>query len=115
MLFRSYGLAFFLFFSGLLRRYKPLVAISLLVTFLYGGLVWQMFPHFVKANVSWEGHLAGAITGAFCALLFLNYGPQRPEPIEEEDEEEDEEDEESGLEYEDADSASPNLGDEVKL
>ena len=34
-----YGLAFFLFFSGLLRKYIPLIAISLLVTFLYGGLI----------------------------------------------------------------------------
>ena len=32
-----YGLAFFLFFSGLLRKHVPLIAISLLITFLYGG------------------------------------------------------------------------------
>ncbi len=31
-----YGLAFFLFFSGILRKHVPLIAISLLVTFLYG-------------------------------------------------------------------------------
>ena len=82
-----YALAFFLFFSGLLRRHRPLVAISLLVTFLYGSLVWQMFPHFTKDNVSWEGHLSGAITGLMCALVFLNYGPQKPEPLEEEEDE----------------------------
>lgn len=39
-----YGLAFFLFFSGILRKYVPLIAISLLVTFLYGGIIWHMFP-----------------------------------------------------------------------
>lgn len=82
-----YGLAFFLFFSGLLRKYAPLIAISLLVTFLYGGLVWQMFPYFTPANTSWEGHLSGAIMGSLCAFAFIGYGPQKPEPFAEEEEE----------------------------
>lgn len=50
-----YGLAFFLFFSGLLRKYIPLIAISLLVTFLYGGLIWNMLPYFTPSGISWEG------------------------------------------------------------
>ena len=53
-----YGLAFFLFFSGLLRKYVPLVAISLLVTFLYGGLVWNMMPQFARPT-TWRGTSAG--------------------------------------------------------
>ncbi len=81
-----YGLAFFLFFSGLLRKHVPLIAISLLVTFLYGGLVWNMFPQFAKATTSWEGHLSGAIIGTICAIGFMCYGPQRPEPFEDEEE-----------------------------
>lgn len=81
-----YGLAFFLFFSGLLRRHVPLVAISLLVTFLYGGLVWNMFPQFVKLTTSWEGHLGGAIAGLLAALIFAGKGPQRPHPLAEEEE-----------------------------
>ncbi len=87
-----YGLAFFLFFSGILRKHVPLIAISLLITFLYGGLVWNMFPQFAKATTSWEGHLSGAIAGTLCAIGFMEYGPQRPDPFAgEEDEEEDEE------------------------
>ena len=35
-----YALAFFIFFSGLIRKHKPLMAISLIVVFIYGGLVW---------------------------------------------------------------------------
>lgn len=85
-----YGLAFFLFFSGLLRKHVPLIAISLLVTFIYGGLVWNMFPQFAKATTSWEGHLSGAITGTLCAIGFMNYGPQRSDPFADEDESEDE-------------------------
>lgn len=89
-----YGLAFFLFFSGVLRKHIPLIAISLLITFLYGGLIWNMFPFFSKASTSWEGHLSGAITGMICAAIFIKQGPQRPEPFAEEEETTDEEDEE---------------------
>lgn len=80
-----YGLAFFLFFSGLLRKHVPLIAISLLITFLYGGLVWNMFPQFAKETTSWEGHLSGAITGTLCSIAFMKYGPQRPEPFADEE------------------------------
>lgn len=59
-----------------------------MVTFLYGGLVWQMIPYFTPANTSWEGHLSGAIMGTLCAFAFVGYGPQRPEPFANEEEEE---------------------------
>ena len=64
--------------------------------------------HFVKANVSWEGHLSGAIAGVICAFLFLNYGPQKPEPIEDEEEE-------SEPEYEEVESPPQVRDDEPKL
>lgn len=89
-----YGLAFFLFFSGILRKHPPLIAISLLVTFLYGGLVWHMLPYFSPPNMSWEGHLSGGVTGTLCAFAFAKHGPQRPDPFADEDEEEAEEKEE---------------------
>ena len=85
---------FFLFFSGILRKHVPLIAISLLITFLYGGLVWNMFPQFAKATTSWEGHLSGAIAGTLCAIGFMEYGPQRPDPFAGEEDEEEDEDEE---------------------
>lgn len=84
-----YALAFFLFFSGILRKYVPLVAISLLITFLYGGMVWNMFPQFAKETTSWEGHLSGAIAGTLCAIGFMGQGPQRPDPFVNEEETED--------------------------
>ena len=90
-----YGLAFFLFFSGILRKHVPLIAISLLVTFLYGGLIWNMFPFFAKETTSWEGHLSGAIAGTICAIAFMGYGPQRPDPFANEGDEEETLDEES--------------------
>lgn len=85
-----YGLVFSLFFSGILRRHVPLIAIALLVAFLYGGLVWNMFPQFVQTNISWEGHISGAIAGTLSAIGFIRHGPQRPEPLVDEEEEEEE-------------------------
>ncbi|KAA6307023.1 hypothetical protein EZS27_041312, partial [termite gut metagenome] len=90
-----YGLAFFLFFSGIIRKHIPLIAISLLVTFIYGGLVWNMFPFFVKPSISWEGHLSGAIMGILCAYTFKSYGPQKPEIVDDEEEEDASEEEDS--------------------
>lgn len=83
-----YGLSFFLFFSGIFRKHIPLMAISLLVAFLYGSIVFNMLPvsELVYNDISWEGHLSGAIVGLLSAVVFKNYGPQKPEEIEEEEE-----------------------------
>jgi membrane associated rhomboid family serine protease len=83
-----YTLAFFLFFSGLIRRYIPLIAISLVVVFLYGNMVWYIFPFEANREISWEGHLAGAVTGSVCAIIFKNKGPQKPEKIWDDEEDE---------------------------
>lgn len=87
-----YGLASFLFFSGIIRRYFRLVALSLLIVFLYGSMVWGMFPDIYK-NVSWESHMLGFFSGIVLTIAFRNEGPQAPVP---EWMEEDEEDEENG-------------------
>jgi membrane associated rhomboid family serine protease len=84
-----YGLASFLFFSGIIRRYFRLTALSLLIVFLYGSMVWGMLPEFYK-NVSWESHMLGFVSGIILAVWFINEGPQRPvyEWMKEEGEEE---------------------------
>jgi membrane associated rhomboid family serine protease len=72
-----YGLASFLFFSGIIRRHFRLIALSLLVVFLYGSMVWGIFPDLYK-NVSWESHMLGFISGVGLSVWFRNEGPQRP-------------------------------------
>jgi membrane associated rhomboid family serine protease len=72
-----YGLASFLFFSGIIRRHFRLIALSLLIVFLYGSMVWGLFPGVYK-NVSWESHMLGFFSGVVLALWFRNEGPQRP-------------------------------------
>ena len=65
-----YGLAFFLFWSGLITPSIALTAISLVVVFWYGSMVWDMFPFLPNETVSWEGHLSGAIAGSLAAFFF---------------------------------------------
>jgi membrane associated rhomboid family serine protease len=72
-----YGLASFLFFSGILRKHFRLIALSLLIVFLYGSMVWGIFPDVYK-NVSWESHMLGFFSGLILALWYRNEGPQQP-------------------------------------
>ena len=88
-----YALAFFLFFSGVFRKYVPLMAVSLIVVFLYGSGMWSLSPiaELVDPNISWEGHLSGGISGLIVAFLFRKQGPQKQDPFEEEDDEDEDE------------------------
>jgi len=73
-----YGLASFLFVSGVLRKIRNLMAISLLVVFLYGSLIWGLLPF--DYHVSWEGHLSGALVGVALAILYRDRGPEPEKP-----------------------------------
>ncbi len=96
-----YSLAFFLFFSGIIRKHIPLIAISFIVALLYGNMVWHIFPWQLKDPISWEGHLAGGIIGFVLSIIFRNNGPQKP--IKQWDEENEDEEEEDYVEEEDSD------------
>lgn len=71
-----YAMVGFLFTSGVLRKYLPLQAISLFVVFVYGSLIWGIFP--MEPHVSWEGHLMGLISGVVLAFIYKKQGPQSP-------------------------------------
>jgi len=70
-----YLLISFIFFSGILSKNRQLTAISFIVVFLYGSLLWYMLP--IRLDLSWEGHLAGFIVGI---VLAFNYRKTLPEP-----------------------------------
>ena len=82
-----YGLATFLFFSGVFRKHLRLMVVSALVVFLYGSIMWGIFP--LKEEVSWEGHLFGALAGLLTAFNYRKEGPQ-PRKFDWEDENDDE-------------------------
>ncbi len=84
-----YALAGFLFLSGLIRKNRNLSAISLLVIFLYGSMIWGIMP--ISQSISWEGHLSGFLAGLLVAVFFKKEGPKRKKyqwEIEEEQEKE---------------------------
>ncbi len=62
-----YVLASFIFFKGVFTKHYRLVALSLVVVFVYGSMIWYIFP--VKDGISWEGHLSGFLTGLFLAMI----------------------------------------------
>lgn len=67
-----YLLFSFVFFSGIIKKQFQLVAVSLIVIFLYGSMIWYMLP--IKEGISWEGHLSGFLVGLFFAILYRKKG-----------------------------------------
>ena len=63
-----YLLASFLFFRGVFSKQYQLTALSLTVVFLYGSLLWYVFP--IDATISWEGHLSGFLVGFVFSFFF---------------------------------------------
>lgn len=86
-----YSMAFFIFFSGVFRWHAPLIALSLLVTFIYGNMIWHIMPWKINDPVSWEGHLAGGITGFILSVIYRNAPPQKPQVFEDEEKKDDDE------------------------
>ncbi len=78
-----YMLAFFLFFSGVLRWDLKLLTVSLVVAFYYGSMIWGMVPEELlfrleePSRVSWQSHLAGAAVGFGLAYLFRKKGERK--------------------------------------
>ncbi len=72
------GLTAFLIVAGLLeQRIVPLL-IALIVGFLYGGsLILGVIPRF-GSNISWDGHLCGAIAGGIVAYTLARGTTKRP-------------------------------------
>lgn len=89
-----YALAAFHFVSGIIRSDVRLLTLSAIVVFLYGGLVWGLLP--IRPEISWEGHLSGAIFGVLLAFYYRKYIVRREKfdwELEEDDDDEDNDDE----------------------
>ena len=94
-----YGMAFFIFFSGIFRKNIQSIALSLLIVFIYGGIVWGILP--IDLKTSWEGHLMGAICGFSTAFYFRK--TDLPAEIILDDDEDEEEEEFTAYELTDND------------
>lgn len=84
-----YFLAAYLTGMAFYSKRKNLAAFVLIIVFLYGSMIWGVFPG--KEGVSWESHLFGAIWGIIFALVCKNDKTwneiHQPETEEEEDNE----------------------------
>ena len=86
----AFGMMFFVFTIGALRWDRPAIALSSIVFFLYGGMVWGVFPG--DPSISYESHLLGALLGVVLAVLLRKLDPEpAPKRYSWEDEEEEEE------------------------
>jgi membrane associated rhomboid family serine protease len=72
----THGIMFFIFVSGILRRDKLSIALAMIVFFLYGGMIWSIFPN--EPGVSYESHFFGALMGLIAAFLFRQMDPVLP-------------------------------------
>ncbi|MCK5360205.1 MAG: rhomboid family intramembrane serine protease [Gammaproteobacteria bacterium] len=72
----THGLMFFLFTIGILRRDAISAVFAMIVFFLYGGMVWGIFPR--DPAISYEYHLAGAGLGVLLAFLLKNIDSKIP-------------------------------------
>lgn len=63
-----YSVLFFVFAAGFISGNRRLRLASLFVGMYYGSMVWGLFP--LDPKVSWDGHVAGAVSGLLLALLF---------------------------------------------
>ena len=83
-----YALAAFHFKSGIISNDVRLLTLSVVVVFLYGGLIWGIFP--IDPRISWEGHLWGAVSGIVMAFYYSKYKIKRYKFDWEEEKEEEE-------------------------
>lgn len=66
-----YGMLAFIFLGGIFRQDLRSVGVSLAVWFLYGSMIWGILP--IRAQMSWEMHLSGAVLGVAMAILYRNW------------------------------------------
>jgi membrane associated rhomboid family serine protease len=73
----THGIMFYVFTSGILRRDRRSIALSLIVFFIYGGMIWSIFPQ--EPGISYESHFFGALCGVLAAFLFARRDPSPAE------------------------------------
>jgi membrane associated rhomboid family serine protease len=73
----TFGFMFFVFTIGALRWDRRAIALSMVVFFLYGSMIWGIFPN--NPDISYESHFFGATIGFILAVLLRNYDPYSPE------------------------------------
>jgi membrane associated rhomboid family serine protease len=69
----TFGMMSFVFIIGAIRWDRRAIALSMLVFFLYGSMLWGIFP--IDPGISFESHFYGALIGAILAFLCRHRDP----------------------------------------
>jgi len=69
----TFGVMFFVFTVGVMRWDRRAIALALVAFFLYGGMIWGIFP--ITPNISFEYHLFGAGIGILLSFLLKDLDP----------------------------------------
>jgi membrane associated rhomboid family serine protease len=67
-----FGMLGFLMGRGFFERKPAAIALSLLVTFVFGGMLWGVLPVIAGAGISWQMHLFGFLGGLLTARVLGN-------------------------------------------
>jgi membrane associated rhomboid family serine protease len=70
----AFGMLFFVFSVGVIRWERRTIAFSLMVFFLYGGMISSVLPG--AHDISFESHLSGALIGIVLAFLLRHRDPE---------------------------------------
>lgn len=73
----TFGMMFFIFTVGALRWDKRAIVLSMIVFFLYGSMIWGIFP--MDPSISFESHFFGAVIGIVLAFILKNHDPLPPQ------------------------------------
>ncbi|MCU1357860.1 MAG: Rhomboid family protein [Acidimicrobiales bacterium] len=70
-----FGYLTYLLARGFFERKVTYLLVGAVVLFVYGGILWGLFPH---VGISWQGHIFGAAGGVVAARMV--HGAGRAEP-----------------------------------
>jgi len=71
----TFGMMFFIFVIGIIRWDRFAIALAMIVFFLYGSMIWGIFP--IQKGVSFETHFFGALFGILSAFILRHFDPPR--------------------------------------
>jgi membrane associated rhomboid family serine protease len=63
----AFGWLTFLLVRGIFNRSVGQILIALVLLFYWGSVLWGLLPG--RTDISWQGHLFGALAGILCAWL----------------------------------------------